>query len=86
MLRYQLTIRKPSVTDETLPPGRRDKLRPLKSAIAAFLALSAAIGIFLAALVVGSVFALAIIVVVGTAIVVWVLSRLWRRKEWQGKP
>ena len=86
MLRYHLTIGKPTVTGETELQGRRDKFHRLKSAIAAFLVLSASIGILLAAFVVGSVFAIVIIVVVSMAIAVWVLSRLVRRKDWQSKP
>jgi hypothetical protein len=57
----------------------------VKSAIVAFLALSAAIGVLLAAIVLGSVLAIVILILVIVAISAWFFCRLWRRRTWKGK-
>jgi hypothetical protein len=75
VLRYQLTIGKAS-TSSASPSSRSQRL---KSAILAFLGLSAVIGVLLAALVLGSIVAIVIIVAAFVAIVFWFVAKLWRR-------
>jgi hypothetical protein len=79
MMRYQLTIGRPSEPGDTRllePPG---KFHHIKSAIAAFLALAATIGVLLAAFVLGSVLAIVILILAIVVVSAWFFLKLWHR-------
>lgn len=84
MLRYQIRIGRISASEPQLP-GHRGKFHRVKSAIAAFLALSAAIGVLLAAFVLGSALAVVILILVIVAVSAWLFLRLWHRAAGKGK-